>query len=90
MKKMVPQTDKQKAPNGQHIQQEFNFDAIRLEPDLQIEVCTMPPEERRALAVRFIRWAHQLEVSANVLERQSVPWKRRSLPRISPCAIRLN
>lgn len=75
MKRKVPQTD----PH----QSEFNFDAVRLEPDLQLQVAVMRPDERRELAATFLRWHHQLLVSALVLEKQRAPWKRRSLPKLS-------
>ena len=62
---------------------EFNFNVVKLEPELQIEAATFTPCQRLALAVKFERWAHELRVSARVLEKQRVPWRRRSLPRIS-------
>jgi len=70
-------------PQTKPTQQEFDFNRVRLEPDLQMQVATYTPAQRRATAKVFIRWAHQLEISARVLESQRVPWKRRSLPRIS-------
>lgn len=71
-------------------QQEFNFNIVHVEPDLQITVALMPPEQRRALAKIYRRWSHQLEISASVLEHHRGPWRRRSLPRISPAVRRQN
>lgn len=73
--KKVPQTDKR--------QTEFNFDAVRLEPELQMRCATFTPRQRRDMAKVFMRYARQLFVSARVLEAQSIPWRRRSLPRLS-------
>jgi hypothetical protein len=68
MQKSVPQTN--------HTQTEFDFDAVKLEPELQMEAATFTPHQRRVLACVYERWAHQLRVSAKVLEA-----RRRSSPR---------
>lgn len=44
---------------------------VTLEPELQAEIGSMPPSPRRALARKFKRWAHQLEISAKILETNS-------------------
>jgi hypothetical protein len=65
-------------------QTEFNFNAVRVEPVLQIQVAIMPPHKRRVMASVYRRWAHQLEKTADVLEAQAAPRPpRRSLRRLS-------
>jgi hypothetical protein len=83
-KKSVPQT--------KQIQQEFhfNYERVRVEPSLQPLVKEMPPHKRRAMACVYRRWAHQLDKTADVLEAQLPPWKRRRLPRIEEHQTRLN
>lgn len=70
MQNSVPQTT--------HTQAEFDFNAVKLEPELQMEAATFTPHQRRVLACVYERWAHQLRVSAKVLEK-----RRQSLPRAS-------
>ena len=77
--KSVPQT-KQPKP----IQQEFPFQTIQLEPELQAMAGSLGPDERLRLADDFERWAHELRVTAQALKTQAVPWKRKHLPRIDP------
>lgn len=74
-------------PQTKQTQTEFNFNKVKVEPELQIQVAFYTPEQRRATAIVFRRWAHQLDVSAKTLETQRVPWQRRSLPRISPALL---
>jgi hypothetical protein len=87
--KSVPQT----APEPGHMyQQEFNFNLVKLEPELQAIAGAMKPGERRALAKVYLRWSHELEVSANVIEHHALskPWRRRRVPRIAPSRLVLN
>lgn len=79
----VPQTSKS-------VQTEFNFNAVKLEPELQLKAATLNPDDRRALARIYFRWARQLWVSARVLELHAVPWKRRRLPHVSEQILRSN
>jgi len=58
------------------IQQEFNFHAVQLEPELQMEAATFTPHQRRMLASVYERWAHQLRVTAKVLEKDLAPRPR--------------
>jgi hypothetical protein len=88
-KKSVPQTTP-KTPDTPHVQQEFDFSIVKLEPDLQARAATMTPQQRRELADTFGRWRHQLLVSASVLEKHATPWKRRRLPRIDRKVLVLN
>lgn len=71
-------------PHTKAIQHEFPFHLVKLDPDLQAEVAHCTPEERRRLAVVYRKYAHQLEISASVLEKHSSPWRRRALPRFCP------
>lgn len=48
---------------------------VSVEPELQDLVAAMLPHDRRLLAKKFRRWAHELEVTAKVIETQ-----HRSLP----------
>lgn len=41
---------------------------VECEPDLESEVNGMRPAARRVLAKKLARWAHQLEVTALVIE----------------------
>lgn len=82
MQKKVPQTNTD--------QTEFNFDAVRLEPELQRQAAQLDPRQRIELAIVYRRYAHQLEVSARVLERQRVPWRRRRVPRLESSRLRWN
>ncbi len=68
---MVPQTDSK--------QLEFRFDLVKLEPRLQLTAATLTPTQRRVLACVYERWAHQLRVSAKVLEKYQQPPRRNSL-----------
>lgn len=79
----VPQTNK-------HTQTEFNFKAVKLEPELQLLAATLEPLERIELAVIYRRYAHQLEISARVLERQRGPWRRRRVPKLESSQLRWN
>ena len=44
-----------------------------LEPQLQLEVGSMRPVACRKLAIKLKHWAHQLEVSAKIIEVDEVP-----------------
>ena len=46
---------------------------VVLEPGLEEEVLLMTPAQRRAMARKFRRWARQLEVSANILDKLNGP-----------------
>jgi hypothetical protein len=73
-------------------QMQFNFSLVKLEPDLDAIAGMLKPKERRALAKVYLRWSHELEVSANVIEHHALskPWKRRRVPRIEPSRLALN
>lgn len=55
---------------------------VKCEPELEEEAALLNPYQRREMARMFERWAHQLRVSAAVLEsddkrpprRVSLPW----------------
>jgi hypothetical protein len=66
--KQVPQTDQK--------QFEFDFHAVRLEPELQMQAATYTPHQRRVLACVYERWAHQLRVSARLLEKHRLKPRR--------------
>jgi hypothetical protein len=51
--------------------------AVILEPDLEIEAGELSVSQRRELARKLERWAHQLRVSAEVLWRRQNPVKKR-------------
>jgi hypothetical protein len=46
---------------------------VVLEPGLEEEALLMTPAQRRAAARKFRRWARQLEVSANILDKLNAP-----------------
>jgi hypothetical protein len=77
---------------GQLYQQEFNFNLVKLEPKLQEIAGTMKPGERRKLAKIYLRWVHELEFSADVLERhaRSKPWRRRRVRPLPPSLLVMN
>lgn len=52
---------------------------VRLEPVLEEKVATFSPSKRRALAIVYERWAHQLRLSARILEIDAKPSQRRRL-----------
>jgi hypothetical protein len=55
---------------------------VKLEPELESIAGDLSVEQRRRMAVKLKRWAHQLEVTAFILERDAVPVRRLSVPRI--------
>jgi hypothetical protein len=46
---------------------------VKLEPDLEKHASTLKPHERRVLARKFYRWAKQLWISAQIIERDAEP-----------------
>jgi len=52
--------------------------AVTLEPELECEVALMNIRQRRTMAKKFERWAHQLWISASILERRQRPLPPRS------------
>jgi len=72
------------------IQLDFPFHLVRVDAEIQKEVAHLTPPERRHLADNFRRFAHQLEITASVLEKHSSPSQRRRLPRVSRSALPLN
>lgn len=56
---------------------------VILEPELQIQVVTLTPRQRRLLGHLYLRWARQLFVSARILERDAQP-PARVRPRYVP------
>lgn len=63
---------------------------VTLEPDLELQVITLSPGQRRALAKLYLRWSHQLLVSAQILEQASKQPVRRQLRFVSPQKAALN
>lgn len=64
---------------------------IRLEPELEIQVVTFTPSQRRALARIYLRWARQLFVSAKILDGPSSSrTERRHLRPLHPRKAALN
>ena len=63
---------------------------IVLEPELEAEIKLLNAWQRRALARKFERWAHQLRVSAVILLRDQAPRPKPSLKASSPRRLRLN
>lgn len=45
---------------------------ITLEPELEAIVKNWSIQKRRALAAKLARWKHQLDLSANIMERDGV------------------
>lgn len=66
------------------------FVRVRLEPSLEIQVITLSPVQRRALARVYERWARQLRVSAKILERDQLPRPKPQLRPLVPRRLRLN
>jgi hypothetical protein len=56
---------------------------IRMEPELEELAGDLNPSQRRGMAAKLERWAHELRVTAFALERQAAPRPRRVLPRLS-------
>lgn len=46
---------------------------VRMEPDLEDIAGHLKPHQRRILAAKFARWAHQLQVTAGVIEKRQQP-----------------
>jgi hypothetical protein len=63
---------------------------ITLEPDLEADVAFLNAYQRRALARKFERWAHQLRLSATILLAEQKPKPKPSLKAVSPRRLRLN
>lgn len=63
---------------------------VKLEPELEAEVCLFTPAERIALARKMRRWARQLEVSAFILIRDAAPRRAAKLKFVSPVKAALN
>jgi hypothetical protein len=58
---------------------------VMCEPELEELVSGMRPADRRILCVKLKRWTHQLEVTATVLEKQSLSFPQpKRLKKISP------
>jgi len=56
---------------------------VMLEPELEPLIAELKPFERIRLAMKFRRWARQLEVSAKMILNQSHPRRRPKLPRVN-------
>jgi hypothetical protein len=63
---------------------------VQLELDLEQQVGDLNAAESRALAAKLVRWAHQLQVKASVLESHALPQPKRSLRRLCERQLRLN
>lgn len=58
---------------------------VRLEPQLEEVAGKMTPAERRTLARKHERWAHQLKVSADVIDAHSGPKPKPRLRYLPEC-----
>lgn len=87
---MVRRMKHKSVPQTKPIQQEFPFHLVKVDPELQPEVAQHTPAQRRELAFIFLKYAHQLLVTAEVLERHAEPWQRRALPRVPPRVLARN
>lgn len=52
---------------------------VRMEPELERIAGNFSVSARLALAKKFYRWAHQLRVSARILQADLLPNRRRPL-----------
>lgn len=56
---------------------------VILEPELEPLIAGLKPFERIRLAMKFRRWARQLEVSAKMMLNQSHPNRKPKVPRLN-------
>lgn len=56
---------------------------VMLEPELEPLIAGLKPFERVRLAMKFRRWARQLEVSARMILNQSQPRRKPKMPRVN-------
>jgi hypothetical protein len=63
---------------------------VILEPTLELQACVLSPAERRSLARVYARWAHQLRVSAAILEAHAAPKPKRKLGQFPTLLLPLN
>jgi hypothetical protein len=63
---------------------------VRLEPALEQEAALWPAAKRRAMARKLERWARQLRVSAEILERDQAPPPPARLKALSPRRLERN
>ncbi len=63
---------------------------VRLEPALEQEAALWSASKRREMARKMERWARQLRVSAEILERDQAPPPTARLKALSPRRLRQN
>jgi hypothetical protein len=56
---------------------------VFLEPELEALVNALQPFERLRLAIKFRRWARQLEVSAKMMVNRTKPRRKPKVPRVN-------
>ena len=56
---------------------------IKMEPELEEMAGNLNPTERRAMAAKLERWAHELRVTSSVMDVQGGPRRRLAVPRLS-------
>ena len=59
------------ACEARQMKKPYNRCPVVLEPELEEEAALMTPSQRRAFAATLERWAHQLRVSAFILEQRA-------------------
>ena len=63
---------------------------VKCAPEIESEVCEMGPGERRQLALKFRRLAHQLEFSAMILEMDAAKVPKPRLKWLPTGKLKLN
>jgi len=61
-----------------------------MEPELEEIAGSLAPPMRRLLAKKLRRWAHELEVSADVIERDDACHPPKSIPRLPAAVLKTN
>jgi hypothetical protein len=63
---------------------------VTMEPELEQIAGMLPPAKRRQLAKKLRRWAHELEVSADVMARDEAYRPPKTIPRLPSAALKRN
>jgi hypothetical protein len=63
---------------------------VTMEPELEEIAGTLPVAARRQLAKKLRRWAHELEVSADVMARDDAYRPAKNIPRLPAAALKRN
>jgi hypothetical protein len=63
---------------------------VTMEPELEQIAGMLPPPARRQLAKKLRRWAHELEVSADVMSRDEAYRPVKTIPRLPAAALKRN